>query len=80
MTSAAGAGEIRTGTLVDGSRDGAAAPRGTEAPAPAVGLRAYVPVATWGSRAIDATVLSLLGGVQLAWLGALAYCVYWLAT
>jgi hypothetical protein len=77
MTSAAGAGEIRTGALVDGSRDGAAAPRGE---APAAGLRAHVPVATWGSRARDATVLSLLGGVQLAWLGALAYCVYWLAT
>ena len=78
MTSAADAGEIRTGTLVDGSRHGAAAPRGTEVPA--AGLRVHVPVATWGSRAHDATVLSLLGGVQLAWLAALAYWVYRLAT
>jgi hypothetical protein len=78
MTSAAGAGEIRTGALVDGARHGEVAPRGTEVPA--AGLRAHVPVATCASRAHDATVLSLLGGVQLAWLAALAYWVYRLAT
>jgi hypothetical protein len=78
MTSAAGAGEIRTGALVDGSRHGEAAPRGAEVPA--AGLSAHAPVATWGSRAHDATLLSLLGCVQLAWLAALAYWVYRLAT
>ncbi len=78
MTSAAGAGDIGTGTLVDAARHGEAAPRGSEVTA--AGLRAHVPVATWGSRAHDATILSLLGGVQLAWLAALAYWVYRLAT
>jgi hypothetical protein len=40
--------------------------------------RVFAP--TEHSRVHDVTVLSLLGGVQLAWLAVLAYSLYWLAT
>jgi hypothetical protein len=78
MRAARVADEMLAGELVDVQHEQAVGGRTVTARGAHADARVFVP--TEHSRVHDVTVLSLLGGVQLAWLAVLAYSLYWLAT
>jgi hypothetical protein len=81
MTSAAFADDVPVGNLFEGAHDEQEKPRQGDLSAPAT-IAAASPAAASRRRLRlhDVTVISLLGGVQVSWIAALAYGLYWLVT